>query len=526
MSSKAADIAKVSAKGGFHLLWGLVVSTVISAVGSIFIAILLGADNYGLYGIVLTLPNMLAIFRDMGVNVAMTRYTAQFRAGNRHDELRSVFISGLIFEIILGLVLTIVSFLLSGYLEEIWNRPNIAPLIQIASISILAGALTTSALSLFTGMERMELTSIVWVAQSVIKTVLIVVLVLLGLGTRGATIGYALSTIIGGLVGVILIGVLYKTLPKPSSLKLEIKAYIGTMLAYGVPISLATILSSFLAQFYLFLLPNVAGNIIIGNYHVAQNFVILITFFATPITTILFPAFSKLDAQKERETLQNAFQYSVKYASLLVVPVTAMVMCLSIPAVSTIFANEYDYAPLFLALLAIQYLYTALGSLSNGNLIYGQGQTTYLLYLTILTCSIGFPMGYLLINSFGVLGLIATSLTAGIPSMLLSLRFIKQRYGVSINWGSSARILISSALSAAVTYAIIGQLQLASWMQLAIGVVTFLVILIPTMLLTRTVSRQDIDNIRSMLSSLGPLSSIANKILSLLEKAMDALKLS
>ena len=52
--SKAVDVAKASAKGSFHYLWGLVVSTVISAVGTVFIVRLLGSDLYGLYGIVLT----------------------------------------------------------------------------------------------------------------------------------------------------------------------------------------------------------------------------------------------------------------------------------------------------------------------------------------------------------------------------------------------------------------------------------------------------------------------------------------
>ena len=39
--SKAADIAKISVKGSFHVMWGLVASTLISAVGTIIIAGLL-----------------------------------------------------------------------------------------------------------------------------------------------------------------------------------------------------------------------------------------------------------------------------------------------------------------------------------------------------------------------------------------------------------------------------------------------------------------------------------------------------
>jgi O-antigen/teichoic acid export membrane protein len=55
--TKAAEMGRVSTKGGFHLLWGLVLSTVISAIGTIVIAKLLGPENYGLYAIALTAPN-------------------------------------------------------------------------------------------------------------------------------------------------------------------------------------------------------------------------------------------------------------------------------------------------------------------------------------------------------------------------------------------------------------------------------------------------------------------------------------
>ena len=62
--SKTGDIARISAKGGFHVLWGLVISTVISSIATIFIARLLGSDLYGLYTIVLTIPMIIQIFRD------------------------------------------------------------------------------------------------------------------------------------------------------------------------------------------------------------------------------------------------------------------------------------------------------------------------------------------------------------------------------------------------------------------------------------------------------------------------------
>ena len=44
---------------------------------------------------------------------------------------------------------------------------------------------------------------------------------------------------------------------------------------------------SFLLQFYLIVLAIFVSDALIGNYSVATNFVVLITFFANPVTTML-----------------------------------------------------------------------------------------------------------------------------------------------------------------------------------------------------------------------------------------------
>ena len=146
------------------------------------------------------------------------------------------------------------------------------------------------------------------------------------------------------------------------------------MLRYGLPQSGAIIMSGFLLQFYAFLIAFYLSDQIIGNYNLALNFSIIVSFFVTPIQTLLFPAFSKLDPKKDQKTLQNVFKYSVKYSSLLVLPATFMVMALSEPAVATLFPGKYELTPLYLSLYIISFLYTAFGRLSSLNLIKGQGR--------------------------------------------------------------------------------------------------------------------------------------------------------
>jgi O-antigen/teichoic acid export membrane protein len=525
--SKAADIAKVSAKGSFHLLWGLVISTVISSVGTIFIARLLGSDLYGLYGIILISPTLIAIFRDWGINSAMVRYTAQFGSEDRASEVRNVLISGIIFEIAVGTVLSVISFALSGYLAtDMFHRPEITSLVQIASISILAGGLINAASAAFTGIEKMELNSIMLILQSIIKTVLMITLVILGLGTSGAVLGYTIAMIIAGLIGLALVWTQYRNLPKLSNVGLEIKAYTKSMLTYGVPLSLSTIINSFQGQYYYFLLPifYVTDNTAIGNLGIASTFVILIGFFATPITTMLFPAFSKLNPQKDKETLQSVFQFSVKYASLLVVPVSALVMCLAEPAVSTLFGATYSTAPLFLALLTIGYLYTAFGNLSLGSFIVSQGKTTFYLYLFLFNAAIGFPMGYILIMQFGVLGLIVTSLVTPIPLIIIMLYWIRKHYELTVDWRSSVKILLTSAIAAALTYVLILELSFSSLIRLIIGVVFFTFVYVAAALLTRTINKSDIENLRGMVNGMGAIGKIFNRVLNVIEKLMKNLR--
>jgi stage V sporulation protein B len=525
--SKAEDMAKVSVRGSFHVMWGLVVSTVISAVGTIIIASLLGEENYGLYAIALTAPNLIVLFRDWGVNSAMVRYTAQSKAEDRNAAIRSIFMSGLLFELAMGVVLSLVGFLLSGFLaSSVINRPIVAPLIQIASFSVLASALIGTATAAFTGVERMHFNSIMLVSQSIVKTTLIVGLVLLGLGTFGAIVGFTFATFMAGLIGILLMFTIYRQLPNPDRKKLEIGSNIKTMFRYGLPLSLAAIIAGFLAQFYNFILYGyVSNDAVIGNYAIAQNFVVLITFFALPITTMLFPAFSKLDHTKEKETLQNVFQISVKYASLLVVPFAVMVVVLAPSAISTLFADRYAEAPLFLSLLAFNYLYTALGTLSLGNLINGQGQTTFNLKVTIVTALIGFPLGFFLISNLGVLGLILTTIIISVPGLVISLAFVKRRYNVTLDWKSSGKILLSSGVAAILTYAVIMQLSiLHSLIQLIIGVVIFAITYLIAAILTETFSSADINNLRQMITALGPLSTILNMLLNIIEKLMGIFK--
>ena len=120
--------------------------------------------------------------------------------------------------------------------------------------------------------------------------------------------------------------------------------------------------------------------------------------------------------------LGTVFQFSVKYAAILIVPVAFIVIALSQPIVSTFFGAKYSYTQLYLALYVITFIYTAFGYLSVENILKSQGRTDVNMKLTLITSAIGLTLNLLLIPNFGILGLLGTNIIAGIPSANIASR--------------------------------------------------------------------------------------------------------
>jgi hypothetical protein len=113
----------------------------------------------------------------------------------------------------------------------------------------------------------------------------------------------------------------------------------------------------------------------------------------------------------------------------------------------------------------------------------------------------------------------------GLPSLFISLRWIKRNYGLTIDWRSSAKILLSSAIAGTITYLTITQLPFASWIRLAIGTAVFLVAFVAAALFSRTITKMEINNLRAMTTGFGFLTKILDKFLSILEKLISIFKL-
>jgi O-antigen/teichoic acid export membrane protein len=525
---KATGMGKLSARGGFKLFIGVSVSSIVTAVSLILVLRLLGdPDEYGIITTALIFPAILSLFKDWGTNSAMVKYLAQYRSENKTHSVKNVMVTGLLFELVTGVLLTLLCFLLADFLAtSVFQLPEAKVLIEVASLTILADSFLKVSQSTFIGLERMEFHSLTLILNSSIRCFLAPLLVVLGYGIMGAIQGQIVAQLTAGIIGIIIFYFTFFRNPEKTTWsELNITGTLKTLLRYGLPLSVSVVIAGFLPQFYNTLLTQsftIANSTnyttALGNFQAAVNFTVIITFFTVPIVTVLFPAFSKLKAEEEKKTLRLVFQSSVKYGALLTLPVTLMIMVLSEPLVFAVVGTEYTDAPFFLTLYSIIYLYAALGNLSLGNFLNGQGKTQITMRMALLTLCMGLLLGWILITQFGVVGLIVTHSIASLPSLFAGLWWIRKHFGATVDFASSAKILLASGIAALVTYLLLSQLNYGYWIELVTGGICFLAVYLVTAPLIRAVDKKDVRNLREMLSSLGPLSYIFNIPLEIIEK--------
>jgi O-antigen/teichoic acid export membrane protein len=364
----------------------------------------------------------------------------------------------------------------------------------------------------------MELNSLTMILQSIAKSIAGPALVILGYGVLGAVTGYTVSFLAAGIIGMTaLYFILFKPLKGPRMSKGGFLRTLKPMLKYGVPLSIASLISGILAQVYGFMMAIYVSDTMIGNYQAAVNFSVLLTFFTIPIGTVIFPAFAKLDPQNEHELLRAVFASSVKYTAILLVPATMAIMVLSGPMVSTLFGERYAFAPFFLTLYVVSNLFVILGGNIVGNFLAGIGETRLLMKQSILTLSIGLALGFGLIPTLGITGMIIGLLGAGLPSMSWALQWTWKHHKARADFKSSARIFAASGFAAITTYITLNFISLAEWIRLTIGLVIFLGVYIFAAPMIGAITSSEIDNLRKMLSGLGSVSRVINLLLILVE---------
>jgi O-antigen/teichoic acid export membrane protein len=420
-SDELTTIAQKAARGGLLLFIGNTSSTVILAVGIIIVARLLGPSDYGLYTLATVIPLLLVSLSDVGMNLALVRMPARLRAEGNYARADRLIRLGFLLKLAISTVAFIACYLGSTLIATtLLNRPELVPFLQIASLMIVFQALVDATSSSFIGQDLMQYSAGVQIMQAVLKGTLGPVLVLVGFGIAGALSGYLLSLAAGGLTGAALLFIRHVRSSNRTTnpVSMEVRSLLG----YGLPLYVAGTLSVFLMQYQNIVLAHFASNVEIGNFGAIWNFTALMAVLIYPITTAMFPMFSKMDPTHQKSDLARGFVLAVKYTSLLMIPASVAVMVFSRDLIHLTYGSGYRFAPQYLVLLSAFYLLTVIGYVVLGSFLNGVADTGTVVKMSVLTLAVYLPLGPILAWLWGPYGLLIAYIISNATSTVYGLR--------------------------------------------------------------------------------------------------------
>ncbi|HEX9913575.1 MAG TPA: flippase [Candidatus Bathyarchaeia archaeon] len=497
---------KQSAKGSLILVIGQVISTVISALGMIYVSRVLGSTSFGVVSIAQVPIGFAYILMNLGTDQALIKYIAQYKYEGKTENLKLLIESGLFISLVVGLFYTLLLWFSAGYLaSSVFNQPELEILIKILSLGVVGQSIITSAWAIILGYERMTLKSLNIIVFSLLKSLFGPVLVYLGYGPVGAVLGESGPLIFSSLLGLVFIYFIWKS-EHHSKASLSHFEGVKMLLDYGFPLFLANIVTGPRSHINSYLLSVYVAADLIGNYSVATRFSVLVGLVATPISQVILPLFSKLESNID--DLKFVYQNSIKYTSLIIFPVIAVIIALSTQIIQVLYDGDYQQAPLYMNLYLAAYFFVGIGSISNLRLLNSRKLTKDTFNVMLLQTVVTLPLTYLLILRWGVIGMLVSELVGPRFGMLYGIYVIKKKFGFTFDYSSSLKLFVSAFAAYLVSSTVFSVLGLNPWLELVLGSILVVVIYIGGIVVLRVLVKRDIHDIRSVSDAFGPLAEV------------------
>ncbi|MEM4704197.1 MAG: polysaccharide biosynthesis C-terminal domain-containing protein, partial [Candidatus Bathyarchaeia archaeon] len=231
-----------------------------------------------------------------------------------------------------------------------------------------------------------------------------------------------------------------------------------------------------------------------------------------PITTVLLPAFSKLNSSSPHK-VRTFYQLANKYTTLMIVPVAFFSIVFSREIVPIIYGSTYDMAPLFLITYCLLYLLVGFGYLVLPSFFNGLGETKITLKMSLITFAILAVLSPIQTKFYGVQGLIAAAIIANTASTTYGLRVARKSYHILLNARGLLKIYLNSVVSGIPALLILHFWDSSLLLKTIIGGATYLFLYVTLTPVTATVSLAELEKALAITKKISFFAPIAKPVL-------------
>lgn len=361
---------------------------VISFVAQLFLWAYLGKYEFGVFAIVSAIINFLVYFSDIGLAAALI----QKKEKPTEEDLKTTFtIQQVLVFTMVGVVLLLTPFFVSKYSLNFDGKI----LLYALSLSLILSSFKSIPSVLLE--RKLEFIKLVFpqILEQVVYNVVLVFMAMKGYGLHS----FSLAVLVRGVVGLVAI---YYLQPWKPGIAFSIPTIKG-LFKFGIPYQVNTFLATLKDDGMVVVLGSIIGPVGVGILSFAQKITRLpLTFFMDTVTRVTFPAFSRL--QDEKEHLERSVTRSIFFICLLVFPSLMGIVILT-PILVRVVPRYEQWIPALIPIVFISINFAfASATTQLTNLLNAIGKIKITFYLMIMWTVLSWLFIPFLAMKFGVTG--------------------------------------------------------------------------------------------------------------------------
>lgn len=486
-------------KGSTVVFLALLIAGLMGLVLRMFLTRSLSVSDYGLFYLVFALISFISLFRDLGLNSALTKYIPEFMLKRQFGKVRSSIAIVVLIQTLVALPITIVLFIFSDQVAlAVTGTVNASIVIKFLGLWFFLMVFFHAFRSAFRGFQNMVTYALMEVMYIVVTFLMVFSSVrIFNLGVDGVALGYIASASILVILWLVIFRIKCLRILKE---KLRIKKpLIKKMLVFALPILIGGIGGIILAHTDTIMIGIFRNSEEVGLYQAAQPLTFLLSYFAAALGVVLLPMTSELWARRKKKVISQAMHFLVKFSFIFIVPAVFVFMAFP-DTVLRAFTGKVEYlaAALTLQILTAAVIASTLFAILH-SISVGVGKPIVITKVVGAMACLNFVTNLVLIPLYGIAGAAVATFISGLVGLFLLYYLLRKFVRFTVPISSLSKTIVAGLLTLLFILSLKSIIVLYPWWLEAIVVVPPSLLLYAGLILAmRAIRRQDLELLKGV----------------------------
>ncbi|MBW2017500.1 MAG: flippase [Deltaproteobacteria bacterium] len=399
----------------------------------------LPVEGFGLFYAILGFLTPIGVLKNLGVNMAMTRYLPVFQAEGRRERMKEALNICLMLSLSTSLLVVVPVFFLSDRLAVgYFKAPEAESALKVMLLYMAVGALGGVLGAFFNGLKRPVLLSTR--ALGVSLAVLIMIVSAGSIDVRKVCIIHVAAEGLLLLVSVLLLFSVFPYFKVRTSFSLS---GFKRLLSFGLKAITSHLVNRIFGHLDILILTLFKNLAQVGFYSAAQPFSRLFIILGSSIGKMMLPVSSEIFSSGDRRELQNLLRNVQRVVLFAMMPIGVVLFLFSAELLQLIFGRSYEAGSLVVRLLVVGCLLHSL-TVINTYVIIGIGHPLTVTKMTTIQSLVNLGGNVAFIPFWGINGAALATLLAYWFMFLSSCRYVRNLVGYAFDWEILGKITLSS----------------------------------------------------------------------------------